>query len=99
MTDRDTQKQTRHEHLKLYVYEKPKTEKTHNKEPKIPGENIRAKRQLDLQAGNYGFVTSRIKQKSFIEFFRKITESKKVLAFMALIISINWRNLPRRQDE
>ena len=39
-----TAKPTRREHLRLYVYERPKaeTEKNHNKETKLLGENIRA---------------------------------------------------------
>lgn len=37
---------TRREHLRLYTYEKPKTEteREHNKETKMLGENIRSQR-------------------------------------------------------
>jgi integrase len=47
----ETRKQTRREHLRLYVFEKPKieTEKDHNKETRLLAENIRAQRQLELQ--------------------------------------------------
>jgi integrase len=74
----ETHKETRREHLGLYIYERPKTEveKNHNKETKMLGENIRSSRQLDLQAGVYGFITSRIKQQDFLAFFWKIVESK-----------------------
>lgn len=75
----ETSQQTRREHLRLYIYDRPKTEteKTHNKETKMLGENIRAQRQLELQAGVYGFVLMRNKQKDFIEYFRQFVESKK----------------------
>ncbi len=45
-------KQTRREFLSLYVYEKPKTEgeRDFNKETRSLAENLRSKRQLDLQA-------------------------------------------------
>jgi len=53
----ETRKPTRREHLKLFIYEKPKTdlERDHNKETKIPGETPRSKRQLEIQSGYYGF--------------------------------------------
>lgn len=75
----ETNKPTRREHLRLYVYERPKaeTEKNHNKETRILGENIRAQRQLEFQAGIYGFVTVRNKQKSLIDFFQSIADGKK----------------------
>ena len=74
-----TAKPTRREHLRLYLYERPKaeTEKNHNKETKLLGENIRAQRQLEFQAGIYGFVTVRNKQKSLIDFFQSIADDKK----------------------
>lgn len=75
----ETLKETRREHLRLFIHEKPKTEieREHNKETKILGENIRSKRQLDLQSGAYGFATARNKQKDFLGFFKSIVESKK----------------------
>lgn len=74
-----TSKPTKREHLRLYVYERPKaeTEKNHNKETKLLAENIRAQRQLEFQAGIYGFVTVRNKQKSLIDFFQAIADGKK----------------------
>ena len=61
----ETRKLTRREHLKLYIYERPKTEteKDHNKETKILGESIRSQRQLDVQSGYYGFLTARNSKK------------------------------------
>lgn len=74
----ETQRQTRREHLGLYVFERPKleTEKQHNKETKMLGESIRSKRQLEIQAGVYGFISNRNKRDDFLEFFRQTIESK-----------------------
>jgi integrase len=78
ITHPETLKETRREHLRLNIFEKPKTdlEKEHNKETKMLAENIRAQRQLEFQAGVYGFVTVRNKQKDFIAYFRHLSESK-----------------------
>lgn len=75
----ETRKPTRREHLRLQIYERPKneTEKKHNKETKALGEAVRAERQLDLQANNFGFLTTRNKNKSFIKFFEDFAETKK----------------------
>lgn len=72
-------KPTRREHLRLYVFERPKTEaeKDHNKETRLLGESIRSKRQLEFQAGVYGFVSIRNKRKDFLDYFRQIVETKK----------------------
>lgn len=77
--DPETKKETRREHLRLYIYERPKTEieREHNKETKMLGERIRSQRQLDLQAGVYGFITARNKQGDFLEFFRDVVETKR----------------------
>ena len=79
IVNRDTQKQTRREHLRLFVYEKPKTEleRDHNKETRMLGENIKSQRQLDLQAGSYGFVASRSRKGDFLAYFQKIVNSKR----------------------
>ena len=51
ITNPETQKQTRREHLRLYTYEKPKTqnEKDHNKQTRILAENVRSQRQIEIQ--------------------------------------------------
>lgn len=74
-----TRKQTRREHLRLFIYERAKTEteKNHNKETRLLGENIRAQRQLDVQSGYYGFLTTRNNKRSVITFFEDFIESKK----------------------
>lgn len=75
----ETRKPTRREHLKLYIYERPKTEteRDHNKETKILGETIRSQRQLDIQSGYYGFLTARNSKKSFTAFFDAFIETKR----------------------
>jgi len=75
----ETKKLTRRDHLRLYIFAKPKTEveRNHNKETKMLGENIRAQRQLELQAGSYGFEASINRKKNFVEYFEKVCESKK----------------------
>lgn len=76
--DRDTQKQTRREHLRLYVYEKPKSEleRDHNKETRILAESIKSRRQLEVQAGSYGFAAADNRRKDFLDFFEKLADSK-----------------------
>jgi site-specific recombinase XerD len=75
----ETGRQTRREHLGLYIYEKPKGEgeREHNKETRMLAEAIRSRRQLELQAGAFGFVPHRIKQKDFLEYFHTIVEAKR----------------------
>jgi len=53
-----TGKKSRFETLHLYLYQKPgtPTEKQHNKETEQLAENIRARRQLDLQIQLHGSV-------------------------------------------
>jgi hypothetical protein len=55
----------------LYVFDKPKTEaeREHNKETRILAENVRAKRQLELQAGNYGFLVKKRQNTDFLKYF------------------------------
>ena len=75
-------KQTRREFLSLYVFEKPKTEleREHNKETRMLAENIRSKRQLDLQANPHGFISPRRKNADFLNFFRQIIAGKQSLS-------------------
>ncbi len=72
-------KQTRREHLGLNIFAKPKTqlERDENKGTRLLAENVRSQRQLELQAGQYGFTTTRAKQGDFLKFFRQIVELKK----------------------
>lgn len=74
----ETRTLTRRQHLKLYIFERPKTEteREHNKETRLLGEHIRAKQQLQVQASDYGFLIDSGK-KYFLEFFQGIVESKR----------------------
>ncbi|MBL7815653.1 MAG: phage integrase SAM-like domain-containing protein, partial [Saprospiraceae bacterium] len=69
----ETGKDTRREFLGLYIMERPKTEvdKQTNKETKALGESIRAKRQLEIQAGNFGFFEQNKKEADFLEYFER----------------------------
>ncbi len=75
----ETKKPTRREHLKLYIFQRPKTEqeKEHNKETKMLGESIRSQRQLDVQSGYYGFLSTRNNKRNFITFFESFAETKR----------------------
>ncbi|MEP6902043.1 MAG: site-specific integrase [Actinomycetota bacterium] len=76
----ETRKPTRREHLKLFIYEKPKTdlERDHNKATKILGETLRSRRQIEIQNGYYGFMTAHNSKKSFIAFFDDFIENKRL---------------------
>jgi len=78
IVNRENQKHTRREHLRLFVYEKPKTEleRDHNKETRILGESIKSRRQLEVQAGSYGFTAADSRKKDFIAYFQEIANSK-----------------------
>ncbi len=74
-----TGKPTRREFLGLFIYEKPKTpiDKKHNKETLQLAENIRAKRQIEIQAGDYGFLNAKLKAETdVVQYFKQIVETK-----------------------
>ncbi|MBP6002211.1 MAG: site-specific integrase [Pyrinomonadaceae bacterium] len=75
----NTLKETRREHLRIYIYEKPRNEleREHNKETKILAESIKSRRQLDLQSAAYGFVSNQSRQMDFIDYFQKLVETKR----------------------
>ena len=68
-----TGKSTRREFLKLFLFEKPKWEadRMHNKETMILAQNIRAQRQIHIQADNYKFFLPTHRKKDFLEYFRR----------------------------
>lgn len=72
-------KLVRKEYLKLYMVSEPKNEidRTFNKQTEIIAENIRAKRQLDIQNRQYGFLSAERSMGSFIDFFRDVVRKKK----------------------
>ncbi|GAB3928163.1 site-specific integrase [Larkinella terrae] len=75
----DTGKPTRREFLGLYVFNKPKTivDKDQNKETIGLAENIRAKRQLEVQLGAYGFLSDRQRKTCFVAYFKQQTAKRK----------------------
>lgn len=73
-----TGKPTRREHLKLYIYARPKNEleRDFNKETRMLGETIRARRQLDVQARDYDFLLNS-DENDFLEYFQKFVDEKE----------------------
>lgn len=78
ITEPDSGKLTRREFLGIYLIEKPKNpfDKTSNKELQELAENIRAKRQLEIQSGDFGFLKSKKNEIDFIDFLKALAESK-----------------------
>ena len=76
-----TGKSTRREFLKLFLFEKPKWEadRMHNKETMILAQNIRAQRQIHIQADNYKFFLPTHRKKDFLEYFRNLAERRKTV--------------------
>ncbi len=86
ITNPSTGKPTRREFLGLYLNsdtitdEKGKVkkiklnliDKLHNKETKELAENIKAKRMLEVQRGDYGFLSNDVQQQNFIDFCKGI---------------------------
>ena len=75
----ETGEPTRREFLGLYLFDKPKNpfDKQSNNETKQLAENIRAKRQIEIQAGNYGFLNTKLKAETdFVQYFKQIVETK-----------------------
>ena len=75
----ETGKPTRREFLGLYLHEKTKNplDKQSNKETLELAENIKAKRQIEIQAGNYGFLNTRANaETNFVHYFKQLAETK-----------------------
>lgn len=66
------------EYLRLYLIEKPKTSKDRdaNKKTLQLAENIRAKRQLEVQNNFYGFDDKSKQDLDFINYFKLLTEKR-----------------------
>lgn len=69
----------RKEYLKLYMVADPRNEidRNFNKQTQMIAQNIRAKRQLDIQNRQYGFLSAERSMGSFIDFFRDVVRKKK----------------------
>lgn len=72
-------KSTRREFLGLYTYDKAKTpiDKKHNKETTELADTIRAQRQLDIQKGDYGFLSDGNKKADFVTYFANLADKRK----------------------
>ncbi|WP_291914880.1 site-specific integrase [Chitinophaga sp. CB10] len=68
-----------YEFLNLYLYEKPRTqlERDHNKQTTLLAETIKAKKILVANSSQHGFISPILGKTSFIEFFKKVMETKK----------------------
>lgn len=75
----DTGKPTRREFLGLYLYNKAKTpvDKQQNKETLQLAENIKAQRQLEIQKGDYGFLSDKMKKADFVAYFKAMAAKRK----------------------
>lgn len=69
----------KYEYLRLYLEPKPRTPKDRdtNKKTLQLAENLRAKRQLELQNGVYGFTDSEKMNGSFLTYFEILAEKRK----------------------
>jgi integrase/recombinase XerD len=68
-----------YEYLNLYIIDKPKTpiEKQQNKEILQLAESIKAKRELEIKNGLYGFSNEFKKGANFIDYFTELKEKRK----------------------
>ena len=75
----ETGKLTRREFLRLEVLERPKTEmdKTQNKQTRALAENIKAKRQIEIQNEQYGQMADIRRSADFVTFFRQLANERK----------------------
>jgi len=69
----------KYEYLRLYLKEKPRTaeDRSSNKKTLELAENIRAKRQLEIQNNIYGFNDSERANSDFIAYFELLAEKRK----------------------
>jgi integrase len=75
----ETGKPTRREFLGLYLYNSAKKaiEKQENKDTEAIAENIRAKRLLEIQNRQFGFLSKDKLNANFIEYFKALAEKRK----------------------
>ncbi len=71
-------KKTRREFLGLYIFENARSplDRQHNKSTKSLAESIRARRQIELQNGTYGFNTQAKKGIDFLAYFKKLADKR-----------------------
>ena len=68
-----------YEYLNLYLTEKPRTpeQRQINKDNLKLAESIKAKRELEIKNGQYGFTSDFKQDTNFIEYFKSLTEKRK----------------------
>ena len=68
-----------YEYLDLYLIDKPNNpiDKQSNKENLKLAESIKAKRELEIKNGSYGFTNEFKKQTNFIEYFKNLVSKKE----------------------
>src|SRR5690606_12832597 len=74
----DTGKLTRREFLKIYIYQKPENnlERSHNKQMILLGQNVCAKRIIEVQHQRYNFLSEAKRNGNFLDFFKNIAARK-----------------------
>ena len=67
-----------YDYLNLYLVDKPKNniERQQNKETLQLANSIKAKRELDIQNSQYGFITKSKSKANFIAYFESLTQSR-----------------------
>ena len=67
-----------YEFLKLFIYDKPKTENEnqHNKETKQLAETIRSQKVLDIQSRQHGFISSVRGKIGFLTYFKTLVDKR-----------------------
>lgn len=75
----NTRSKTQYEWLNLHIFETPKTnlERDHNKQTMMLAESIRAKRLIEQQTTNHGFVSNVKGKISFLDYFKKLADKKR----------------------
>ena len=78
-----------YEYLNIYLLDKPSNpiDKQQNKDNKALAENIRAKRELELKEGRYGFTANFKSKANFIDYFKHLTKKKTTRGN-----KINWHS-------
>lgn len=74
----DTGKPTRREFLGLYMFNRPKTiaDKEQNSETMVLAENIRARRQIDIINGVYGFLSKKNLKTCFVKYCADVAATR-----------------------
>lgn len=74
----DTGKLQRRQYLKIYIYDKPKSEleKNHNRETMALAEYERSTRQLDIQNRRFNFLSDEKRNGNFLDFFEDMKSKR-----------------------